>query len=1344
MKNYILGSVLACLFLNLNIQEVLGAEFNFKSYQVEDGLSSNTVFSLIQDSKGYIWIGTEDGLNRFDGYEFKIFRNISRDENSILSNHIHALFEDSQKQLWIGTEKGVCLYNIKTNKFIPFDIKTSNGTIITGRIFNILSDKKGDIWISAFGQGVFRFNKTEGKLFLYSFKDYLLPNNLTSNVICVFKDKDDDLWVSVNNTKHFIYRLDKYKDKFVVAFPNMDFNMLRTMSFYGITQDSFGTLWIGSWDSGLFAVDKKNGTVSQFMQDAKKEDILHIHSIMEVEPGRLLIGSDGGLTSFSTNKTVRDFQKQIQIREEALSNRFIYPIVKDREGGLWIGTYYGGINYSSPNRNTFKSFVHDPDKNSLSGNVLSTICEDKSGNLWIATDDAGLNYYNTKTEVFTKFKTGGQNISFHNIHGLCEDNDDLWIGTYTGGLNVMNTKTGKVRLYKTSSSDSTTIDGNSIYAIFKDSNGDIWLGTMWGINMYNRKEDNFRRLKTVNTTIVDIIQKGNILFFATLGKGLYSYNLLTGKWQHYFFEANNNSSLISNDVSCLCTDESNILWIGTNNGICTFDEKTGKFSQIKVEFPSNNISYMTFVDGNLWITTTKGLVFYEPDKEKYRLFTKEDGLLSEQFTIMSGLNSSSGTIYIGTAVGLNAFNPKLIESNPYIPQIEITDFQILNKSVSINDFSVQNPDGSITVTLPYNKNGFSIIFSALSYFAPEKNEYAYIMDGFEDGWNYVGNQRKATYTNLPPGKYIFKVKGSNNDGLWNNEGLSIKIVITPPLLLSNFFMVIYVLSFLFAVYLIFKSVRRKQEKKQNEKIEKIKSEQEREVYNAKINFFTSIAHEIRTPVSLIIGPLEKIIELGSKLPEKINGDLSIIERNAQRLLFLVNQLLDFRKIEREPIMINLSEQNVNTLLMNIYDEFRPYMEHRKINFEYKTDDKTFIAKIDVENLTKVVSNLLNNTSKYSRDYVELALFSKTIIGQFEIRVTDNGCGIDPLEHENIFKPFYQIPGEKKPGTGIGLYLVKTIVDAFNGSVKVDSQVDNGTAISVFIPIISQETTLNTDSGEPAVTKNSGELLESAEENDDSEKVSIKTDKPVILILEDNVDMQEFLWKNFSDDYIIFMGGDGKEGIEILEKNEVDLIISDIMMPNMDGIEFCKQIKASFLWNHLPLVLLTAKTNLTSKIEAMETGADAYVEKPFSMTFLAAQVKNLLDSRKALQSKFADTPFMTLKSMAGNKADEEFLLNVNEIIDRNISNMDFSVENLSDELCVSSSGLYAKIKTLSGITPNKLLLLVRLKKAAELLCLHEYRVSEVCYMVGFNNPSYFAKCFYKQFGVLPKDFKCGQS
>ena len=1310
-------------------------DLNFKYYLVEDGLSSNTIFDIIQDSEGRMWFATENGLNQFNGYEFKSFRNIPRDTTSIINNYVYVLFEDVDKNLWIGTERGVCTYDLQEKTFRRFSLQTKDGISIADRIQKIFADENGQIYISAARQGVFVLSK-DGVLSQYLFEDEKLPNIDPIWVNCMYRDKEKTIWVSVNNTHHQIYKLDNVSGQFVPAFPHLDKEKLQSLASHAMHEDVFGTLWFGSWTHGLFSIDKKTGIKGRYLHTEGVDKIMQIHSITEFQPGTLLIGSNDGLTSFTVSPTIGN-KLESHMKEPQISNRFVYPIYKDKEGGLWIGTYYGGINYASPNRNYFTSYVHDKYENSINGNVVSCFAEDRSGNLWIGTDDGGLNYFNVKAEKFENFKPdkSTNSLSHHNIHALCVDDDKLWIGTYTGGLNVMDLNTRRFKHYFSAESDSTSLFSNSIYAILKDSHKNIWVGTTSGINIYDRANDDFIRIKYSDEMIVDILEADKRIWFATIGHGLYTYDLETREWKNYRFDASDLSSLISDNVTCLHVDEHDNLWLGTNSGLCKYDKEKDAFVSILANLQSNFISNIFSDYGYLWIATTSGLVRYEPDFGKTIHYTKGDGLLSDHFTMKSGIRTSVGRIYLGTATGFNAFYPRQIAENNYLPQIEISDFQLSYSKADMAEYMIPQQGGEKVLTLPHNKNSFSFEYTALSYFAPEKNEYAFYLEGFDQSWNYVGNVRRATYTNLSPGEYIFRVKASNNDGIWNDTGLALKIKIKSPIWWNSWSILVYFIIILLILFRVLKYWRDREEKKHQDEIDKIKIEQEKESYNSKINFFTTIAHEIRTPVSLIIGPLEQIRKKEENLPDRMVKELKTIDHNSQRLLTLVNQLLDFRKIERESIRISLTRENVYEFLLGIYERFHSFIENKDLKFIYTFDTTDFYVAIDTDNLTKVISNLLSNASKYSRDYIELNLWTDREGGLFKISVKDNGSGIPEEERENIFKPFYQVSKRSKSGTGIGLYLVKSIVGKLEGQITLDDQ-EEGTSITISLPIVEID-----DAISEVLPENGGDKKDT--ESQEELVLELDEENKNLLIVEDNLEMQAFLKRSLEDIYNVVIANNGKEGLEALENKEIDVILSDIMMPEMDGIEFCNRVKNSLLWNHIPFILLTAKTNVSSKIEALDVGADAYVEKPFSFSFLEAQIRNLIESRKKLLKKFSETPFVSLKTIGKSEADQEFLTNLHEIIEQNISNERFSIDQLASALNISNSGLFTKIKNLTSTTPNKLLLLVRLKKASELLIENNYRINEICYMVGFNNPSYFAKCFQKQYGVLPKDFRDSQ-
>lgn len=1313
-------------------------ELNFKYYKVEDGLSSNTVYAVLQDSRGFMWFGTENGLNRFDGYTFTAYRNTPRNENSLINNYVYCLIEDGDQTLWIGTERGVCTFDLGKDGFNPFILKTEKGIPVSGRIQNLVPDN-GKIWITSARQGVFVYENN--KLSLHSFEEFKTNPDEQIWVTGIYKDKENIIWASVDNTGHQIYRFNKESGKFTPGFPDMCFDEQKQLRAYSMLEDTFGTLWFGTWTNGLIAVDKHKGIITErHLHIPGKDRILHIHQLTEYDPGTILIGSNDGLTSFKISPIAGNRPDQ-HFREPMLSNCFVYPIYKDNEGGLWIGTYYGGINYASPNRNYFTGNTYIKHENSVTGNVVSCFCEDPSGNIWIGTEDGGLNELNVKTGKFHAYsykdKTNG--LSFDNVHALLIDNNNLWVGTYTGGLNVMDLHTKKIKHYVSDHADKNTLDANNIYSIYRDSLANIWIGTSSGINLYNRQSDNFTRARHLNEIVMDILQTGNHIWFATINRGLQKFDLESGQWTEYLFESDNKNSLISNDVICLGTDEKQQLWIGTNHGLCRYDAENDIFIDEKVKFQSNYICKVFAENGNLWITTLKGLISYTPSTRQHRQFTKSDGLLSDLFTPNSGFKTSSGKIYLGTPNGFNTFYPKQLNKNTHIPTIEITDFQLFNKPTDINNFLSRNKQNRPVLTLTHNKNSFSFEFTALSFFAPEKNQYSFMLEGFDKNWNNTGKERRATYTNIPPGNYVFRIKASNNDGIWNNEGYALRMIIKPPLWWNGWSITFYILLVITGIIYLFHFLREKDKRKNEEKIVRIRSEQEKEMYRSKIEFFTNVAHEIRTPLSLIIAPLEQVIEGSDAMPDAIKENLDIMRSNSQRLLTLVNQLLDFSKIEKRGIQISLSNQNIYLLVLKIYQRFKPFIEHKHILFEYICNDTDFETMTDAENLTKVVSNLLSNASKYTTDHILLKLNAHLSADYYEISVKDNGAGLSESETEHIFKPFYQAPGQYNSGTGLGLFLVKSIVDALDGKIELINNPGESFSISVVLPKINRQVEYPLPGEYSKETQMSSGI---EPESCDSGNVccdSGNDEKPSLLIVEDDKDMQAFIRKQFQNNYLVYTANDGNEGIDILESHPIDIIVTDMMMPNMDGITFCKTVKQNFLWSHIPVIMLTARTNVGSKIEAFETGADAYLDKPFHISYLSARIRNLLESRRLLFQKFSQTPYASLKSIAGNKTDEDFLVKLNEIIEKNIENSDFSIDNLAKEIGISSSGLFAKIKQISGVTPNRLILSMRLKKAAELLNERRYRVNEVCYRVGFNNPSYFAKCFQKQFGKLPKDF-----
>lgn len=1318
MKKIVLAIIAGIIPLVL---PAASTDFWFRHFSVEDGLSSNSVRAIMQDKYGFMWLGTDDGLNRYDGTTIKVYNLNPQGSNDYISS-----LYDTTDNIWIGTEDGVYIFDYETENFEPFKVLTAQGDSIKSNVNHIAEDRDGNLWFSTVGQGIFKYNISKHYLEHYEFKD---ANGLMASVLI---DSENQIWAVTNWGSPTVSKLNKAENKFE-PFPityeagQYDSNSLVML------EDSEHALWLGTWECGLQKIDRYTGKAITYLHPSEGKGATHIHSLMEYAPHQLLIGSDDGLLLFNTLTCEHQLFTEDETNPYSLSNRFVYPIVKDREGGIWVGTYYGGVNYLSPNTGQFECFAHSRFYNSVNGTVIGRFCEDSSGYIWIASDDGGLSRFAPKDKQFLIICPMS---TYHNVHALCMDDDDLWIGTYTGGVNVLNTKTGTFRVYTTKGGDLTTLDGTSSYAIFRDREKRIWVTSMAGINLYNREEDNFIRVKDLESLTIDIDQDadGNI-WFSTQGKGLFKYNPDKKTWKNYVY-SNTPGALVNDQVNCVLIDGNGNMWVGTMNGLCKYDAGEDRFEAIPLDIPSRNICGIVEDQHVLWLTTTKGLVRYAPG-ESCQVFTRSDGLQSEQFLPNAALKASDGKIYVGSVNGFNAFYPYQIKMNKVLPPVVITGLEIFNKEIRIGDKKLPKAlNWMAELDLSYKDHLFSLLYASLSYCTPEKNQYAYKLEGFDKDWNYVGSQNKATYTNLPAGTYVFKVKATNNDGIWSNQEASLKITIHPPFYWSTASKILYFIWVCIALTFFIRFLLKRTEKKHTAEINQLNVSKEKEVHEAKIKFFTMIAHEIRTPVSLIIGPLEKIMKSSIPMPAVLRDDLNIIDRNSQRLLFLVNQLLDFRKVEQEGITMRYASQNIRQLLQAVCERFKPFITQHGAHLEVEYPDADFTAMVDSEAITKMISNLLTNASKYTKDKVVLSCIVQPEQHTFVVKVTDNGIGISKEDRKRIFKPFFQAM-DNKPGTGIGLSIVKSIVESHNGCIEVESEINKGSSFIVTLPI--EQVGAEVQEGEAGV------LNPAIPEDILSETLPVMSskNKPLMLIVDDNEEMLNFLSSSFSAQYSILTAEDGMEALEKLKEHEVTLIVSDWMMPRMDGVEFCKALRADQSISHIPFILLTAKTDTNSKIEGMDCGADAYIEKPFSVQYLEACIKNLLDLRNLLRQKFSKMPLVPLNSIANNSMDNKFLTRINEIIEQNFSNSELSVDFLAEELCISRSGLFAKIKTLANVTPNELIQIVRLKKAAALLSENKYRINEICYMVGFNNPSYFAKCFQKQFGIKPGEFVNGK-
>jgi len=1313
--------ILKMVLIFLFVFQINGYGYTFKKYNVDNGLSENTVQSILQDNRGFLWFGTKDGLNRFDGVDFKTFRNESDNSTSIGNNFIRCIYQYDPNTLWLGTDIGIYVFNTMTNVSHSFDFKAQGGMSIKGSVTSICEEDKENIWIGGFN-GIYVFNK-------YTKKLKKIRSELTWQI---YKDRSGTIWFA---TRDGLFCYNRETNRFYF-YKQQNVNNQEVLC---INEDSDGDLWFGTWEEGLGLLNKTDHTIKHFYNKRSSNFVSHIRAIREYKKSLMFFGSDDGLYLF--NKITNQSERIDNIEDpKNLSDQNVYSIFKDREDGFWIGTYFGGVNYLSFTTNAIENYYHISNKNSLSGRAVSQFCEDALGNMWIATEDGGLNYFNTTTRKFTAYlpQANKNSLSYHNLHALLIDQNDLWIGTFSRGIDILDLRTKKFRNYSRRVDDPTGLIDNCVFSLLKTSDNYIYVGTPSGACYFDRVKKNFRNIPEVKGFVYDMCEDslGNI-WFVTYGSGIFRYNKFKHKWKEYSTRCKN---LIFDKLTDIYIDSRQRVWIASEGrGFYKYNYSKDNFTVIdKEKGLPNNVIYGILDDqfGNLWISSNGGITQMNPKTLKMQTFTKENGLLSKQLNYKSSLKSKDGSLYFGGINGFNIIKPGYFINNDYVPPIAITGFKFLtkNKGKEIDSTFLYGLNIEKKIVLNQSQASFKIDFASLSYRTPYKNQYAYMMENQNDHWVNLGNQKSISFINLAPGKYRFWIKGSNDNGIWNETGDYLDIIVRPSVWRSIPMLFLYMIFILGILYFFIRNRYQQRKEKDKYKYEELKIEKEKELYTTKINFFTNIAHEIRTPVTLISAPLECILN-NERYSEDTKGNLLVIKRNTDRLLNLINQLLDFRKIEEDNCILQLTKTNVKDFLSNIVLNFRKTLENKNINISLSFPNNEVNAYIDCEIITKIVSNLMSNALKYAVNNITIQLSVRVTDGEsfLNIIVQDDGPGIQKEFEKKIFEPFYQIENGhddvRKAGTGIGLAFARQLASRHKGSLTLAKSTPFGACFVLSIPRDLKPVVLAEDNKQVSP--------------DQEEKIlDISLDKKYkasVLIVEDNDELRDFLVQNLKKEYIIYAAVNGKEVFKIIEDKSIDLIVSDIMMPEMDGFELVKRLKQDEQYCHIPILLLSALTDTNSKIEGLEFGADGYLEKPFSIVHLMAQIHSMIKNRELLIEKFSRTPMVSYQLLANNNKDKEFLDKLNRDIEKNILDEGFNIEKLTVSMAMSRSKLQRKIKELSGLVPNDYIRLIRLKKAAALLVSGEYKINEVCYIVGFNSPSYFSKCFLKQFGCLPKDF-----
>lgn len=1308
------------MFLLLATFRLQAQSFYFKHYQVNDGLSNNTVNCIVQDRMGFLWFGTRNGLNRFDGKNFKIFRPDKKDTGSLGNASINSLCEDGQGNLLVGTAKGAYIYNSNQENFSLLDkIPVGFVTKITTLGY--------DTWLVCNG-GLYKYN-AEKKVTEFQKKQSWISNiflNTVSKKLYAVYFNDDIEQIDLVSEKSEFLNLSELRGTGKIT---------RIQDIYSIN-DSL--LLVGTFDRAYIANLRERKLKNIF---EKRPDIqrVQIHSFIAQNDNVFLIGTETGIYIYNIEAgTVEHAEKELN-NPYSLSDNAVHSFYKDREGSIWVGTFFGGINFFSDQYNNFKKYIPNAGKNSISGNLVHEICKDKYGNMWVGTEDEGLNKIDAITGKVTNYRADGKkgSIAYDNVHGLAACDDELWIGTLEHGLDVMDIKTGKVIRHYDNAPERHGLNGNFIVSIYKTKENEILISTWSGLFRYDRKNDRFVPYLESQVQTVRESSDGN-LWAATYGNGVYIFNPVKGISANLRATSNTLQGLLSNFVNGLYEDHQGNFWFCTEEGLSKYD-RSGKFTNYTMEegLPDNQVFRVEEDEyHNLWVSSGKGLVRLNPKSGEMTTFRVTDGLPTEQFNYNSSYKDKDGTIYFGTIKGLISFNPSTFIKNNYIPPVYISNILINNREPKINSSGLlkQSVLYEHSLRLPYDSSNLTFDIAALSFISSGSNQYSYTMEGYDKDWTTITGSQKINYNKLPPGSYTFKIKGSNNNGVWNPRETVLNILVTSPWWFSAWAYMLYLFIFGAATFLILRYYLLLVKANNARRMDIFERRKEREIYNLKLEFFTNLAHEIRTPLTLIKMPLDKIIQSQKFTDRETGDDLVLMHKNTSRLIQLTNQLLDFRKAETDTMSLTFTKTDINSLLSEVFNDLGYLAKSKSLKYELNMPRISLAAFVDEEALKKIFTNLIQNAIKYADAEVNVKLLPfNSEDNMFHVEFRNDGVKIPVDKKEKIFEPFYRLEESKKDtGTGIGLPLSRSLTELHKGILQfIVTEDEYMNLFLLSIPIFQQQ---SLDTKQLASDKEDVAEANTEEWNGDNDE-----EKPVILLVEDNKEILTYLNKELHAKYTILKATNGAEALDVIDSNNVQLVVTDIMMPVMDGIALCKRIKSDIQYSHIPVIFLTAKNALNAKIHGLETGADAYIEKPFALEYLLVQIKNILNNRKLIKAYFTNTPVSPLKEINVTARDRDFITRLNKVVYDNISEIDLNVDELSKLMHMSRPTLYRKIKGLSDMTPNELIMASRLKKAAELLSQKNYKINEVAMMVGYSIQSNFSRDFHKQFGVTPTNF-----
>lgn len=1309
---------------------------------VEDGLSNNYVWDIAQDKQGCIWIATELGLNRFDGCSFTTYKSnnsqLYKDALNVL------LYDEAENILWIGGKfEGISMLDCSTYQFKNYEIQDG---VRVNNVVHLSHATDSGIWITSHSESVVHYNKQSRKF--TSLLDRGIKGLKPSNR-CTFDDGEGHLYIghaqggmSIVNLKDNTFRTLLYNPENPQSLPGN--------SVYSIFKDHLENIWVGT-NRGLGLFNPKTDEFTVFRHEPGSPYSLiadHIYDIQEMSDGTLWIASDiGGISildlhdiTFKNPEDVKFYNITADNSKHGVSSGNIRSILQDSFGNIWIGNYSSGVDFISHTPSVFHVLPYMTEK----GNILKHkpvwgLCKDENGQIWLGGENEIILF---KDNQLIKSVNVAHKLSrpYGQIFSIISDgHGTLLLGIYDDGLLKYDIQSERIERIPL---DMENVD---VITFFKDTDGKIWIGAEYGIYTYKngklQKEDKITG-QLLDRSVYGILRdyQGK-LWVGSYGGGIVVFdgngNAVT--------KLNAGNHFFSSAINSLYMDSQGGVWAATRNGIGYIKDTNHPeaFEQYGYEHGLEDTFVRTIQEdqaGNIWLSTNDGISYWDKNKRKFNSYDYRDGIPMGNFIEGSACCAEDGTLYFGSLNGVCYFNPESLIAERQVAPVQIIECRNLGSQIESRSGEILIQASNGNIELPYDRNSFRISFSVPDYSQSGQVEYAYLMEGLEDTWTSTLGENQVTFRNISPGEYTFKIKARLKNQQWDDTHIAtMNVHIHPPLWLTWYAKVFYILLVLLGVYIWFRFYKRKLLLENSLELEKKKSQNEQELNNERLRFYTNITHELRTPLTLILGPLEDLIN-DPKIPAFYGNKIKVIHGSALRLLNLINQILEFRKTETQNRKLTVAKGNLASLVTETGLRYKELNRNEKVKFHIHIDTEKPKLYFDADIISTILNNLLSNAMKYTSEG-EINLTMHSIIEEdkqyTEIIVSDTGYGIDAQALPHIFDRYYQAEGRHQAsGTGIGLALVKSLADLHEGTLSVKSEIGRGTTFTFRL--------LTGNTYPDALHKEEKSEIFQAEPEKPEEKKEETDIRPVILVVEDNDDIREYIATSFSRHYQIITATNGKEGLEQAQKYIPDIIISDIMMPIMDGIEFCKLVKEDVRTSHIPVILLTAKDSIQDKEEGYESGADSYLTKPFSAKLLNSRVHNLLESRKKLAHLIANRtkelkPEIPQESIKLNRLDEEFLARFTSIVEENIDMEKLEMAFMTDKMNMSHSTLYRKIKSLTGMSGNEFIRKIRLKNSLRLLMEERLNISEAAYASGFNDLGYFRSCFKEEYGMTPSEY-----